>query len=222
MFIIKVWWIITHKLPRVTSLTLSVNARYLQVKIVWRGVSAGKHSKAVLQFSQKTTNVYLEVCGCCKPAWWWLWGVRHNVEILLDQTAINAQSLPGSTTVNNRWVSVSWMSNQSWGCVHFNALSREVYGFLFWHVNVANNRESQASIIKISWYFIRGHKSVVAWNQWTDFLDWTFLMHWFLTPDCLIQPRKVNMSLWVLFTPVVHITMLHLPITSFIDYYFLD
>lgn len=98
---------------------------------------------------------YLEVCGCCEPASWGLWRVRHNVEILLDQTAINAQSLPGSTTVNNHWVSVSWMSNQSWECVHFNAVSREVYGFLFWHVIVANNRESHASIIKISWCFTR-------------------------------------------------------------------
>lgn len=93
------------------------------------------------------------------------------------------------------------MSNQSWGCVHFNALSREVYGFLFWHVNVANNRASQAPIIKISWYFMRGDKSEIARNQWTDFLCWTFLIHPFWTSDCLILTSSL-----LLFTGIVHRT----------------
>lgn len=66
------------------------------------------------------------------------------------QTAIKTQSLPGSTVINNHWESVSCTSYQSQGCVHFNALSRELYGFLFWHVNIANNKES--------WVYVLGKK----------------------------------------------------------------
>lgn len=64
---------------------------------------------------------------------------RCNFEIQLRQTALHAGWLPGSTVVNNRRVSVSWLPNQSGGCVHFNTLSGELYGFLFWHFAVANN-----------------------------------------------------------------------------------
>ena len=58
-------------------------------------------------------------------------GVRYNVEILLEQTAINVPSLPWRSTVNNPGVSVGKVHPQSHGCDHFNVLSGVVYGFLF-------------------------------------------------------------------------------------------
>lgn len=86
-------------------------------------------------FKQQCLLIHVCLQWMCYPSQ----GVKFKFEILPQQTAINAQSLPESTTVNNRSVSVKWISNQSWGCVHFNTLSREVYGFLFWHIGVANN-----------------------------------------------------------------------------------
>lgn len=149
MLIVKEWWLITHKLPRARFSALSVNVNIPVTKTwVWSGDSAGKPSGSVLQCSNKEPKLFAWKCAVAENVMLMLLqGVRYKVEILRDQTAINAQSLPGSTTVNNRWGSVSWMSNKSWGCVHFNALSREVYGFLFWSVNVANNKESQPLIM---------------------------------------------------------------------------
>lgn len=74
------------------------------------------------------------------------------------------------------WVSVSWMSNQSWGCVHFNALSREVYGFLFWHVSLANNRESHVSFYQIVMIL---HTRFFIWPAINKLILWNenFLIH---------------------------------------------
>lgn len=189
MLIVRVRCIITHKLSRVTflSIAFSANSIYLQVKTSGSRTEA-EASRSVLQFGNH--HRFWSVCllwSCLLMALSMLWGVRCNVEIRLDQTAINARSLPGSTTVNNRWVSISWMSNQSWGCVQFNALSREVYGFLFWRVNVANNGESHAFVIKSSWYFIR--RDILVWHKINGQIS--KIGHFFfidiLTPDCLLH-----------------------------------
>lgn len=90
------------------------------------------------------------------PALRLLLSPRCNIEIQLRQTALHAGWLPGSTVVNNRRVSVGWLPNQSCGCVHFNTLSGEFYGFLFWHFAVANSvggesPKHQSSVIFPEW-----------------------------------------------------------------------
>lgn len=119
---------------------------------------------------------YFMVCGYCKSVRWCLWGVRYYVEILLDQTAINAQSLPGSTTVNHTgYLSAGCPINHE----DVSTLMRCQGRFMDFYSDMSVlpiTGNPMCHFTKLSWYYIRGFfiwpaiDKLILWNE-------NFLIH---------------------------------------------